>query len=85
MKSRCELLRLSRLVWQGPLEFDTMMSIRPTASAYARVAYARELQGNVHGALQAMQMAAEATTAHDPNASINSPRIWRARPSRKPK
>ena len=48
--------------------FDTMMSIRPTASAYARVAYARELQGNVHGALQAMQMVAEATSVHDPEA-----------------
>jgi len=48
--------------------FDTMVTMRPSAAAYARVAYARELQGNLEGALQAMQMAAEATTAHDPEA-----------------
>lgn len=48
--------------------FDTMVKMRPSAAAYARVAYARELQGNLHGALQAMEMAAEATTPHDPEA-----------------
>jgi tetratricopeptide (TPR) repeat protein len=48
--------------------FDKMMSMRPSAAAYARVAYARELQGNLTGALQAMQMAGGATTAHDPEA-----------------
>ena len=48
--------------------FDTMATMRPGAAAYARVAYARELQGNLEGALQAMQMAGEATTAHDPEA-----------------
>ena len=48
--------------------FDKMMSLRPSAAAYARVAYARELQGNLHGALQAMELAREATTAHDPEA-----------------
>lgn len=53
--------------------FDTMMTLRPSAAAYARVAYARELQGNLEGALQAMQMAADATTAHDPEA-----RAWYA-------
>lgn len=52
---------------------DKMVSLRPSADAYARVAYARELQGNVEGALQAMHMAAEATTAHDPEA-----RAWYA-------
>ena len=50
---------------EGFNAFDTMMQMRPSAAAYARVAYARELQGNLTGALQAMQMAAEATTAHD--------------------
>jgi len=48
--------------------FDKMVTMRPSAAAYARVAYARELQGNLEGALQAMQMAEEATTAHDPEA-----------------
>ncbi len=46
--------------------FDTMAKTRPSAASYARVAYARELQGNMSGALDAMKMAAEATTAHDP-------------------
>jgi tetratricopeptide (TPR) repeat protein len=48
--------------------FDKMMALRPSAAAYARVAYARELQGNVEGALQAMQMAAKATAPQDPEA-----------------
>jgi len=46
--------------------FDRMASIKPTAAAYARVAYARELQGNLHGALTAMRMAIEATSPQDP-------------------
>jgi tetratricopeptide (TPR) repeat protein len=45
--------------------FDRMAAIKPTAAAYARVSYARELQGDLPGALQTMQMAAEATSAHD--------------------
>jgi tetratricopeptide (TPR) repeat protein len=48
--------------------FDTMMAKRPSAAAYARVAYARELRGNLEGALQAMQMAAAATPPEDPEA-----------------
>ena len=46
--------------------FDTMMTLRPNAAAYARVAYARELQGDVEGALAAMQMASKATAPNDP-------------------
>jgi tetratricopeptide (TPR) repeat protein len=45
--------------------FDRMAAIKPTAAAYARVSYARELRGDLQGALQTMQMAAEATSAHD--------------------
>jgi len=52
---------------------DTMVTIRPTAAAYARVAYARELRGDLEGALQAMQMAANATSSRDPEA-----RAWYA-------
>jgi tetratricopeptide (TPR) repeat protein len=48
--------------------FNTMMKMRPNAAAYARVAYARELKGNLRGALQAMEMAVQATTSHDPEA-----------------
>jgi len=42
------------------------MTLRPSAAAYARVAYARELQGNLRGALDAMRLAADATAADDP-------------------
>jgi len=48
--------------------FDKMMGLRPNAAAYARVAYARELRGDVTGALDAMQMAAKATAPNDPEA-----------------
>jgi tetratricopeptide (TPR) repeat protein len=46
--------------------FDTMVRLRPDAASYARVAYAHELQGRLDEALRHMQMAAEATGAHDP-------------------
>ncbi len=46
-------------------QFDAMTSLRPDASGYARVAYARELQGDLRGALQAMAMALDATSPHD--------------------
>jgi tetratricopeptide (TPR) repeat protein len=45
--------------------FNTMVSTRPSADAYARVSYARELQGDLAGALKIMTLAADATTAHD--------------------
>jgi tetratricopeptide (TPR) repeat protein len=45
--------------------FDAMSRLRPDAAAYARVAYARELQGNVSGALEAMRMALASTSPHD--------------------
>ena len=45
--------------------FDRMMRLRPGAASYARVAYARELQGNLTGALQAMKLAADASEGGD--------------------
>jgi len=48
--------------------FDTMMSMRPSAAAYARVAYARELRGDLDGAFEAMRLAANATPPQDPEA-----------------
>src|SRR5581483_8942663 len=39
---------------------------RPSAAAYARVAYARELQGNLDGAIEVMKLAADATSPTDP-------------------
>ncbi len=48
--------------------FDKMMALRPSAAAYARVAYARELQGNLTGAVESMKLAADATPPDDPEA-----------------
>jgi tetratricopeptide (TPR) repeat protein len=48
--------------------FDAMMRKRPSAAAYGRASYARELQGDLDGALRLMQMALDATSAHDPEA-----------------
>jgi tetratricopeptide (TPR) repeat protein len=48
--------------------FDTMMSLRPNAAAYARIAYARELRGDLTGALEAMQVALTAAAPQDPEA-----------------
>ena len=45
--------------------FDKMMALRPGAASYARVAYARELQGNLTGAVEAMKLAADATPPED--------------------
>lgn len=45
--------------------FDRMLAQRPDAPSYARASYARELQGDLNGALALMKMADEATSAHD--------------------
>jgi len=46
--------------------FDRMTAARPDAASYARASYARELQGDLAGALRLMRMAAEATPPQDP-------------------
>ena len=48
--------------------FDEVNRRRPDAAGYARAAYARELQGDLESAHAYMQMAAEGTGAHDPEA-----------------
>jgi len=50
---------------EGFAAFDRMMALRPDAASYARVSYARELQGDLRGALDLMRMAAEATSPSD--------------------
>jgi len=45
--------------------FDRVMEHRPDAGAYARVAYARELQGDLDGAVRLMRMSTEATSRQD--------------------
>ncbi len=46
--------------------FEQMMKRRPSAATYARASYARELQGDLDGALRLMRMATDATSTHDP-------------------
>lgn len=53
--------------------FERMVQRRPNAASYARVSYARELQGDLDGAVEAMRMASEATPASDPES-----RAWHA-------
>ena len=45
--------------------FDQMARLRPDADSYARVAYAREITGDLNGAQQLMTMALEATSPQD--------------------
>jgi tetratricopeptide (TPR) repeat protein len=45
--------------------FDRAAALKPDAGLYARVAYARELQGDLAGAESLMRMAVEATAAQD--------------------
>ena len=40
--------------------YDRMAAIKPNASSYSRVAYGRELTGDVDGAIEAMQLALDA-------------------------
>jgi tetratricopeptide (TPR) repeat protein len=40
--------------------FNRMASLKPSLSSYARVSYARELLGDVHGAAQALRLAIDA-------------------------
>jgi tetratricopeptide (TPR) repeat protein len=45
--------------------FQKMMDLRPTAGAYARAAYALELQGRLDAALEAMELSTDATPPAD--------------------
>jgi cytochrome c-type biogenesis protein CcmH/NrfG len=59
------LLELGRYE-EAFIAFDELNKRRPDATAYARAAYARELQGDHASARTFMQMAADGTGAHDP-------------------
>jgi len=48
--------------------YDTMGRLQPGPPAYARVAYALELQGDLDGALEYMQRAADGTSPNDSEA-----------------
>ena len=49
--------------------FEQAIARRPDAGVYARVAYAKELQGDLGSALAVMEMAAEATAPQDVEAA----------------
>lgn len=49
--------------------FQTMVDTKPTLSSYARVSYARELQGDARGAIEAMQASLRA-------AGTDADRAW---------
>ncbi|MEP6758941.1 MAG: hypothetical protein ABJB55_07085 [Actinomycetota bacterium] len=51
--------------------FHRMVLMRPDVASYARVSYARELQGNVSGALDTMRQAADAAGTPDDAAWVN--------------
>lgn len=46
---------------------DKMISIRPDNRSYARIAYLREIHGDIAGAIEAMRMAVDAGAAGDGN------------------
>ena len=48
--------------------FDRLATLKPSASAYARISYARELRGDVRGALEAMELAIDAAAPGEPSA-----------------
>ena len=50
--------------------FERQMALKPTVSAYARVSYARELIGDLPGAIEAMAFAVDAA------ASTREPAAW---------
>jgi tetratricopeptide (TPR) repeat protein len=47
---------------EGFRAFDTMVSMRPDLSSYARISHARELLGDIPGAISAMKLAIDAAT-----------------------
>ena len=56
----CDAFVESGLYDRAVQECDTMLAIRPDIRSYARASYLRELHGELEGALQAMEAAADA-------------------------
>ena len=48
--------------------FDRMAALRPSANVYARISYARELTGDLSGALEAMELAIDFAGTGEPSA-----------------
>jgi tetratricopeptide (TPR) repeat protein len=52
--------------------FDRLATLKPSAGAYARISYARELRGDLDGALEAMELAIDAAAAGEPSALMRT-------------
>ncbi|MDF2752884.1 MAG: hypothetical protein K0S82_1267, partial [Gaiellaceae bacterium] len=52
--------------------FDRLAALKPSAGAYARIAYARELRGDLDGALDAMELAIDSAAAGEPSALMRT-------------
>jgi tetratricopeptide (TPR) repeat protein len=53
-------------------EFDRLARLKPSAGAYARVSYARELRGDLPGALAAIELAVDSAAAGEPSALMRT-------------
>ncbi len=65
------LLELGRYE-QAFAAFDRLATLKPSASAYARISYARELRGDVDGALEAMELAIDSAATGEPSALMRT-------------
>jgi tetratricopeptide (TPR) repeat protein len=54
---------------QAFASFDRMVALKPSASGYARISYARELTGDLAGAIDAMELAVD-------SAGVGEPAAW---------
>lgn len=52
--------------------FDRLAALKPSAGAYARVAYARELRGDRDGALEAIELAIDSAATGEPSALMRT-------------
>ncbi|HUH14721.1 MAG TPA: tetratricopeptide repeat protein [Gaiellaceae bacterium] len=52
--------------------FDRLAALKPNVSAYARVSYARELRGDLAGALKAIELAIDSAAPGEPSALMRT-------------
>jgi tetratricopeptide (TPR) repeat protein len=52
--------------------FDRLATLKPSAAAYARISYARELRGDVEGALEALELAIDSAASGEPSALMRT-------------
>ena len=65
------LLELGRYD-EGFAAFDRLAALKPSASAYARISYARELRGDIDGALEAIELAIDSAANGEPSALMRT-------------